>query len=216
MPKGLQDYGQSVSSLHTNTNLSDENGTMLNPITDEQRQHAADKLLTGTMPEGQDISKAIVDGYTDGVLLGGALYLGPAATVGKVVVGATLGGSANSAYQWYDLSLSGNENKTYDYWSTTGAVISGALAPGRDIVPNIGIAVGGSIFSDGINAGSQIGAGVGALAGGIFGTYAPIGVNKIISGNNIPGFVYDAGGAFVSEVVSDVSKDALKANEGKK
>ena len=100
MPKGLQDYGQSVSSLHTNTNLSDENGTMLNPITDEQRQHATDKLLTGTMPEGQDISKAIVDGYTDGVLLGGAWYLGPAATVGKVVVGATLSGSANSAYQW--------------------------------------------------------------------------------------------------------------------
>ncbi|MCG8156400.1 hypothetical protein JMY81_21275 [Brenneria goodwinii] len=53
MPKGLQDYGQSVSSLYTNTSLTDEEGNVLNPVTEEERQYAAHKLLTGTMPEGQ-------------------------------------------------------------------------------------------------------------------------------------------------------------------
>ena len=211
MPKGLQDYGQSVSSLHTNTNLTDENGTMLNPITDEQRQHATDKLLTGTMPEGQDISKAIVDGYTDGVLLGGAWYLGPAATVGKVVVGATLGGSANSAYQWYDLSLSGNENKSYDYWSTTGAVITGALAPGRDIGTNVGIAVGGSIFSDGANIGSMGGAAIGAGLGGAFGKYAPELLDPILG--NASGLTSDIVGSAGGEYIGNKLKD--KINEKK-
>ncbi|MFJ5346875.1 hemagglutinin repeat-containing protein [Pectobacterium parvum] len=120
-PKGLQDVGALMTSLYTNTNMVDENGNVLNPITEEQRQYAMHKLVTGTMPEGQDISEAIVDGYTNGVLIAGAWYLGPAASIGKVAVGSALSGGANAAYQWYDLSQKGNENKTYDYWGTTAA-----------------------------------------------------------------------------------------------
>ncbi|WP_253272472.1 VENN motif pre-toxin domain-containing protein [Pectobacterium brasiliense] len=54
VPKGVSDYGQSATSLYTNTNLTDEKGNVLNPTTDEQRQYAMHKLVTGTMPEGQD------------------------------------------------------------------------------------------------------------------------------------------------------------------
>ncbi|WP_224552807.1 VENN motif pre-toxin domain-containing protein, partial [Pectobacterium versatile] len=71
MPKGMTDVGMSMTSLYTNTNLLDENGNVLNPITEEERQYAMHRLVTGVMPEGQDISKAIVDGYTNGVLIAG-------------------------------------------------------------------------------------------------------------------------------------------------
>nr|WP_283163560.1 VENN motif pre-toxin domain-containing protein [Brenneria tiliae] len=213
--KGLHDYGRSVTSLYTNTNLLDENGNVLNPITEEERRYAMHKLVTGTMPEGQDISKAIVDGYTNGVLIAGAWYLGPAASIGKVAVGSAVGGGANAAYQWYDLSQPGNENKTHDYWSSTSALVTGGLAPGRNIWQNVGIAAGGAVFTDGPNVGAMGGAATGAWFGAKFGQYAPDIINSV-TGKDLPGFVYDVGGAFVSETVSDVSKDALKIKESKK
>nr|WP_240634923.1 hemagglutinin repeat-containing protein [Brenneria salicis] len=49
-PKGLQDVGALMTSLYTNTNMVDENGNVLNPITEEERQYAMHKLVTGTMP----------------------------------------------------------------------------------------------------------------------------------------------------------------------
>ncbi|MBN3192778.1 VENN motif pre-toxin domain-containing protein, partial [Pectobacterium brasiliense] len=45
VPKGVSDYGQSTTSLYTNTNLTDEKGNVLNPTTDEQRQYAMHKLV---------------------------------------------------------------------------------------------------------------------------------------------------------------------------
>ncbi|MBJ7222384.1 MULTISPECIES: hemagglutinin repeat-containing protein [unclassified Brenneria] len=208
-PKGLQDVGVSMASLHTNTNLTDENGNVLNPITEEERQYAMHKLVTGTMPEGQDISKAIVDGYTNGVLIAGAWYLGPAASIGKVAVGSALSGGANAAYQWYDLSQPGTENKTYDYWSTTAALVTGGLAPGRNILPNVGIAMGSAVFTDGPSAGAIGSAAAGSWAGGAFGKYAPEVVQKAIGSNPVPEFIYEVGGAFTSEVGSKAAEDLI-------
>lgn len=107
--------------------------------------------------------------------------------------------------------LSGNENKTYDYWSTTGAVIGGALAPGRDIVPNIGIAVGGSIFSDGANIVSMGGAAIGAGLGGAFGKYAPELLDPILG--NASGLTSDIVGSAGGEYIGNKLKD--KINEKK-
>lgn len=59
-------------------------------------------------------------------------YLGPAATVGKVVAGATIvaiAAIANGSYQWFDISKPGNENKGWGYWGSASATVSGALAP---------------------------------------------------------------------------------------
>lgn len=44
--------------------------------------------------------------------------------------------------------------------------------------------------------------------GGKFGEYAPGVVNSII-GKELPGFIYDVGGAFASEAATDASKDIL-------
>jgi filamentous hemagglutinin len=205
--KGMADYGQAVNSLNNNTNLMGEDGKILNPITDDEQQYALYKLATGTMPEGQDISKVIVDGYTDGVMIGGAWYLGPAAGISKVVTGSLIGSIANGTYQWYDLNQAGNENKSWDYKSSVSAAVTGALAPGRSIGVNAGIALGGSVFSDGLNTGSQLGAGAGALLGGAFGKYAPVALSPVLGPSS--GFVGDAVGSVGGEFIGNKIKDKV-------
>jgi filamentous hemagglutinin len=177
-------------------------------MTDEEQQYALHKLATGTMPEGQDISKVIVDGYVNGVLIAGAWYLGPAAGISKVAAGSTIASIANGTYQWYDLNQPGNENKTWDYKSSISAAVTGGLAPGRGIIMNTEIAMSGSVFSDGPDMGAASIAGSGALIGGIFGKYAPIGVEKIIGENKAPGFVFDAVGSLGTEFLGGYIKNA--------
>jgi filamentous hemagglutinin len=161
LPSGMMDYGQAAASW--NQYAVDNN------LTAEQTQTGLNKLATGDLPEGANIAKAIVDGYLNGVLIAGAWYLGPAASIGKVVAGSTIGEIANGSYQWYDLSKTGNENKSWDYWGSTSAAITGGLAPGRDIWANTGIAAGSAFFTDGADTGAVGGAIAGSIAGGILG-----------------------------------------------
>ena len=149
----------------------------------------------------------IVDGYKDGVLIAGAAYLGPAASIGKVVGGSVIGAIANGSYQWFDMSQSGNENKSYDYAGTGVAAITGGLAPGRSIWQNVGIATGGTIFTDGPNIGTAASSAAGALFGGAVGEYAPSVVTKAIGDSSIPGPVYDFIGGVTSEFVNGFIKD---------
>ncbi|WP_238715525.1 adhesin, partial [Tenebrionibacter intestinalis] len=146
LPKGMTDYGLAAQSWNQ---YAQENN-----LTPEQTQAGLDRLAKGDLPEGANITKVIVDGYKDGVMIAGAAYLGPAASVSKVVGGAVIAEIANGTYQWYDLSKPGNENKTWDYKGSVSAGITGALAPGRGVWQNVGIATGGAVFTDGPDIGS--------------------------------------------------------------
>ncbi|MGT8859021.1 VENN motif pre-toxin domain-containing protein, partial [Enterobacter sp. 186315] len=180
-----------------------------NGLTSEETQAGLDKLAKGDLPDGANITKAIVDGYQDGVMIAGAWYLGPAASVGKVVAGGAIAEGANGYFQWENLNKPGNENESWNYRSSAAAFASGMLAPGRYIPANIAIGMGGAWFSDGLNGASQAGAALGGLAGGAFGTFAPMGVGKII-GKDLPGFAYDIGGAYIFEYGNDATKDLIK------
>ncbi|URQ62203.1 adhesin [Pantoea alhagi] len=199
-------------SLVNNTNLTDENGKVLNPATPEEIKYASDKLVTGELPEGANITKAIVEGYQDGVMIAGAWYLGPAASVGKVIGGGVIAEIANGSYQWFDLSQPGNENKSWDWKSSASAGIAGMLAPGRTIGQNVGIATGSAFFTDGPDIWSMGSAAAGAGAGGAFGVYAPKIINSVTS-KEIPGFVYDYWGGVASEFSSGFIKDLNKQKE---
>jgi filamentous hemagglutinin len=76
LPSGLNDYGAAAASW--NQYAVDKN------LTPEQTQAGLDKLAKGDLPEGANITKVIVDGYKDGVLIAGAAYLGPAASLVKL------------------------------------------------------------------------------------------------------------------------------------
>ncbi|EJJ0138814.1 hemagglutinin repeat-containing protein, partial [Escherichia coli] len=201
LPSGMVSYGQAVSSWNQYADA--------NNLTPEQKQAGLDKLAKGELPEGANISKVIVDGYKDGVLIASAWYLGPAASVGKVIGGGVIAEIANGTYQWFDLSQPGNENKNWDWKSSASAGITGMLAPGRTVGQNVGIAMGSAFFTDGPNAGAIGGAAAGAWAGGLFGEYAP-GIVNSVTGKEIPGFVYDYWGGVASEFSSGFIKDLNK------
>lgn len=170
-----------------------------NALTPEETQAGLDKLAKGDLPEGANITKAIVEGYQDGVMIAGAWYLGPAASVGKVVGGGILTLSANGGYQYYDLNKPGSENKSWDYLGSATSFMTGMLAPGRGIGANTGIAMGGALFTDGPDGAALTGAGTGALFGGAFGKFGPFSGEV----NDIFGSV---GGEFISNEVKDAGK----------
>ncbi|MGJ0478605.1 VENN motif pre-toxin domain-containing protein [Pantoea agglomerans] len=208
LPSGLNSYGSAASTLGTSMEGAG--------ATPEEINAAMSKNVKGDLPEGANITKVIVNGYKDGVLIAGAWYLGPAASLGKVVGGAVIAEIANGTYQWFDInsaknqSLPENQQKTWDYWGSASAAVTGGLAPGRGVWQNVGIAAGGTIFTDGADAVAVSGSVAGAAAGGFFGKYAPIGVDKVIDGNNIPDFIYDVIGSGGSEVINGFTKEALK------
>ncbi len=204
LPKGLTDYGAAAQSWNQYAEASG--------LTPEQKQTGLDKLAKGDLPEGANITKAIVEGYQDGVMIAGAWYLGPAASIGKVIGGGVIAEIANGSYQWFDLSMPGNENKSWDWKSSASAGITGMLAPGRTIGQNVGIAAGSAFFTDGPDTGSIGGAAAGAWAGGLFGEYAP-GIVNSVTGKEIPGFVYDYWGGVASEFSSGLIKDLNKPKE---
>ncbi|GAA3579163.1 hypothetical protein GCM10023078_03780 [Gibbsiella greigii] len=86
----MHDYSQSVSSLYINTNLTDENGNVLNPITEEERQYAAHKLLTGTMPEGQDPVRGLLTVWGAGM----SVVAAPVFLLSMLSAGTIIGGGA--------------------------------------------------------------------------------------------------------------------------
>jgi len=206
LPKGMTDYGQAVASW--------DQYAQTNGLTAEQKQAGLAKLAQGDLPEGANIPKVIVEAYKDGALAAGAAYLGPAASAGKVIGGALIGAIANGSYQWFDMSQPGNENKQYDPWGTGTAAIGAALAPGRGILPNVAIATGSAVFTDGPDKGSISGAVAGGLIGGGIGKYAPDLLSPVFGSS--AGFWSDVGSAFVSEAAGSATKDAVNKKEKNK
>ncbi|ALR78834.1 adhesin [[Enterobacter] lignolyticus] len=184
-----------------------------NNLSPEQTQAGLDKIAKGDMPDSTNITKVIVDGYQDGVMIAGAWYLGPAASAGKVLGGGLLGLAANSGYQVYDLNQPQNADKSWGYLGSATSFTTGMLAPGRGVLANTGIAMGGAFFTDGPNTASLAGAGIGAGLGGAFGKYAPAVVGKILGNDPAPGFIYDFWGGVASEFSSGLIKDLNKPKD---
>jgi filamentous hemagglutinin len=127
--------------------------------------------------------------------------------VGKVVGGGLLGLVANSGYQTWDLNQPQNANKSWDYLGSATSFTTGMLSPGRGVLANTGISMGGAFFTDGANTASLAGAGIGAGLGGAIGKYAPIIVTKTIGTDPIPSAAYDFIGGGTSEFTNGFVKD---------
>lgn len=100
-----------------------------------------------------------------------------------------------------------------NFWNYKGSLSAGALTLGRGVWQNVGIAAGSAIFTKGPDISSAGSSAVGAWAEGKFGVYAP-GIVNSVTGKEIPGFVYDIGGAYISEQVNDFGKELAKKKEG--
>jgi len=200
LPSGMMDYIDTAGSW--NQFAVDNN------LSPEQTQAGLDKIAKGDLPEGANITKAIVEGYQDGVFMAGAFYLGPTIAIGKGIAGAVIGGGANSAFQYMNMAP-GSE---FSYYSAAVAAGAGYLAPGYKIGGNTLINMGGAFITDGPSLSGQGGAIAGSVFGGGFGKYAPDLLAPYI-GQSYSGLIGDAGGAFTFETVNDAFKKATQKGD---
>ncbi|WP_226376405.1 VENN motif pre-toxin domain-containing protein, partial [Pectobacterium quasiaquaticum] len=198
MPKGMTDVGMSMTSLYTNTNLLDENGNVLNPITEEERQYAMHKLITGTIPEGQDPVRGLLIAWGAGAsVVVAPVFLPSMLSAGTIIGGGAISGTANISNQ-----LMGNGPFSYtDALIATGA---GAVTQGRgfwftEVVSVAGAYTGAKLQNkDPLTA--SIAAGIGTAVGAAGGKVIEVG-NKyfpVVSDKtaNMTGII---GGALASE-----------------
>jgi filamentous hemagglutinin len=201
LPSGMMDYIDTAGSW--NQFAVDNN------LSPEQIQAGLDKIAKGDLPEGANITKAIVEGYQDGVFMAGAFYLGPKIAIGKGITGAVIGGGANSAFQYMNMAP-GSE---FSYYSAAVAAGAGYLAPGYKIGGNTLINMGGAFMTDGPSLSGQGGAIAGSVFGGGFGKYAP----DLLApyAGSASGVLGDIGGALTFESINDRAKKILKNDESK-
>lgn len=149
-----------------------------------------------------------------GVYVIGVTYIGPAASVGHVITGASINTMANTAYQWFDITRVGNENKSLDYCGTVNAAVTGAVSPGRGIKDNIGIAIGSSLMIDDFRLDKEAISGTGAALGG-YGRYAPEVVGKAFGDGKVPEFIFEAASALGSEFFTGFANKNIDNNADK-
>ncbi|MEJ5076495.1 hemagglutinin repeat-containing protein [Erwinia sp. MYb535] len=203
LPKGMTDYSQGASTL--GMSMIDAG------VTTEEVNAALSKNVKGDLPDGANITKAIVEGYTDIALVAGAAYLGPAASAGKVVGGAIISEIANGSYQWFDLSQPGNEKKTWDYKGSISAGITGALAPGRGVWQNAGISAGGTLFTDGLDKGALTGTASSWAVGSVVSAIAPPILDPVLGPGS--GFVSEVIGSVGGEFIGNQVKDKINEKD---
>ena len=204
LPKGMADYGQAVASY---AQYAQDNN-----LPPEQVKADMERMVKGDLPEGANITKAIVEGYQDGAVIAGGAYLGAAAGAWEIAAGGAISGSMNAGFQGYDLyqnPLDANGNpRNFNYVNTGAAFATGMLAPGRGVLANTGIAMGSTMFTDGVNNGGAMGgAALGGLLGGGFGKYAPIVLSPVLGSS--AGLWSDIGGAFTFESINKATNDVV-------
>ena len=216
---GMGSYLQSQGSLMFNTNLIDENGNIMNPMSDEEKVKASQHMVVGDMPDSTNITKVIVNGYKDGVMIAGAAYLAPVATAGKVVGGIVIAEIANGTYQWFDinseknLSLPVSQQKTWDYKSSLSAGVSAALVAGRGPLAGLGISYGGTLFTDGADPGAFAGTTSGWIFGSLVNVVAPPLLSPVLGPGSAP--VSDIIGSLGGEFIGNAVKDEVNKNDKK-
>ena len=196
LPSGMMDYAGGAFTLAEQMVQEGKSAEEINAALKDFSQ--------GDLPEGANITKAIVEGYQDGVFIAGAFYLAPEIALAKGITGAVIGGGANSAFQYMNMAPGGE----FSYYSAAVATGAGYLAPGYKIGGNTLINMGGAFMTDGPSLSGQGGAIAGSVFGGGFGKYAP----DLIApyAGNASGFIGDIGGAFTFEYFNKKMKDSME------
>ncbi|WP_256853185.1 VENN motif pre-toxin domain-containing protein [Pantoea sp. Fr+CA_20] len=219
---GLENFGsgfwknvQAQGALVNNTNLTDENGKVLNPATSEEIKYASDKLVTGQLPAGQNAATGLLTAWGAGASTVVAPVLLPAtATAGSVIGAGAIGGAANVFNQLNSgepfsatdaLIATGISGVTQGkgFWFTEAASVTGAYAGAKlqdkDVIPTVAGAAIGTVFGA-----------TGSKAVEVGNKYIPIVSDKTA------GIAASIGGSVVSEVTGSRVEDKLKDGKNKK
>lgn len=164
---GFQNNVQAQGALVNNTNLTDENGKVLNPATPEQIKYASDKLVTGQLPAGQNAATGLITAWGAGMSTVVAPVLLPTtATAGSIIGASVIGGAANV----FNQLNSGGPFSATDALIATGI---GGLTQGKGFwfteAASIGGAYAGAKLQGKDATAPMIGAGLGTLGGATIG-----------------------------------------------
>lgn len=149
----------------------------------------------------------------------GAGYLAPVATIGKVVGGVVIAEIANGTYQWFDinseqnLSLPVSQQKTWDYKSSLSVGVTAALTAGRSPLAGLGIAYGGTLFTDGADPGAFAGTTSGWIFGSLVNVVAPPLLSPVLGPGSAP--IGDIIGSVGGEFIGNAVKDEVNKNDKK-
>jgi len=171
----LEDFGsgfwnnvQAEGALVNNTNLTDENGKVLNPATSEEIKYASDKLVTGQLPAGQNAATGLLTAWGAGA----STVVAPVLLPATAKSGSAIGGAANV----FNQLNSGEPFSATDALIATGisGVTQGKVFWFTEAASITGAYVGASLQGKDAAA-PMIGAGLGTLGGSTIGK----GVDKL-------------------------------------
>lgn len=200
---------QSQGSLVNNTNLTDENGKLLNPATPEEIKYASDKLVTGEVPEGQDPARGLLTAWGAGANTVVAPVLLPSgATAGLILAGGAISGTTNLSNQ----VAKGGPISSTDALIATGI---GAVTQGRGVwfteVASVVGAYGGAKLQGKEVLPAVIGAGFGTFVGDKTGKAITNQIKPVVS-DTVSQIVGAGTGAISSEVSGSLLEDKMKQN----
>ncbi len=200
LPPGAMQYGQSATSLAQHMQ---EQG-----VTPEEISSALHAMARGDGFSGPDPAKEFLKAWAMFMLTGGGVISTSARGI-TLIVGGTVGGGSNIAYQ-----ISTKELDQLNYTDASIATVVGALTQGKGLAGTVGVSMGGAYLGSEVkgmdSTNSVIGAGVGAASGAgvgkVWGNKASTVMPKKVS--EILGMT---AGAVTSEIASDTSEVILNS-----
>ncbi|WP_413742171.1 VENN motif pre-toxin domain-containing protein [Sodalis sp. RH15] len=197
LPKGMESIIDAQGSLYVNTNLTDEMCNVLNPMPEEEKAAASQRMAAGDLPAEQPATALLTQW---GNMLSGVVTMGPGAAVGTaaVVTGGVIGGVAQSSVQ-----LATKGDKPFSYTDALIAIGTGAVTQGRGIMAQEAINIGGAYLGSSIKDESP----VGPMVGAGFGTLVGAGTNKVVVDKLKPVLAENTG-EMIGNVIGSMSAEA--------
>ena len=195
LPPGAMQYGQSATSLAQHMQ---EQG-----VTSEEISSALQAMARGDGFSGPDPAKEFLKAWAMFMLTGGGVISTSARGI-TLIVGGTVGGGSNIAYQ-----ISTKELDQLNYTDASIATVVGALTQGKGLAGTVGVSMGGAYVGSEVkgmdSTNSVIGAGAGAAAGYVGGKNIESKVKAAL-----PGKGAEISGAVTGEVISGTVSDVME------
>ncbi|HGC0174114.1 TPA: hypothetical protein ACIYZ6_003932 [Escherichia coli] len=119
---------------------------MLNPATPKEIKYASDKLVTGSIPEGQDPARGLLIAWAPVPAIAGSMFVAPATAVYGFLFGGAVGGATDATQQLITMK----PGETYRYTDTLIAIGTGSLTQGKGVIFTTVVNGGGAYLGSSI------------------------------------------------------------------
>ncbi|HBC6557376.1 TPA: hypothetical protein KEX04_003693 [Escherichia coli] len=165
---------------------------MLNPATPKEIKYASDKLVTGSIPEGQDPARGLLIAWAPVPAIAGSMFVAPATAVYGFLFGGAVGGATDATQQLITMK----PGETYRYTDTLIAIGTGSLTQGKGVIFTTVVNGGGAYLGSSIKHEDP----TASVAGSIFGSL----IGGTTSNKVTNSLMNNGRGPVKSEIIGDV------------